>query len=279
VPYGWPLRPFNRQHPVRAFLNDPRIEGSSRAFHFGIDISAPDGTAVYAIEAGTVSFNDPTAFAVVSPGGRIFGYWHVNPAVRNGQHVAAHQLLGHVAQGWGHVHLAERPRRGASYVDPLRPGALTPFVKHTHPLITGLAFERGGKRVPVARVTGLVNVVAEAHDQTPLAVPAPWHAMPVSPARLRWRVLRGDAMVKPWKVGMNLSLWRDAAAFHLLYAPGTRQNHPSKPGLYRYFLAHEWATGTLPDGAYRLQIEAADKHGNVSRATFPFVIGNHAPPV
>ena len=43
--YGWPLEPFGRQHPVRAFLDDPRIghEGG-RAFHFGIDIAAPDGT-------------------------------------------------------------------------------------------------------------------------------------------------------------------------------------------------------------------------------------------
>ena len=47
-PYCWPVKPFHRPHPVRAYLNDPRISGSSRAFHFGIDVSAPDGTAVYA---------------------------------------------------------------------------------------------------------------------------------------------------------------------------------------------------------------------------------------
>jgi hypothetical protein len=278
VSYGWPLRPFDRQHPVRAFLDDPRIEDASRAFHFGIDVVGRDGTAVYAIAAGTVSFNDPTAIAVVEPGGRIFGYWHIVPVVRPGQDVARHQLLGHIAKGWGHVHLAERPRRGARYVDPLRPGALTPFVKHTHPVITALAFEHRGEPVRPQRVVGLVNLVALAHDVTPLAVPAPWHAMPVAPARLRWRVLRGTATVKPWKVGVNLFPFRDAAAFHLIYAPGTRQNHPGKPGLYRYFLAHDWASGTLPDGDYRLQVEAADKHGNLSRAAFPFHVGNHEPP-
>ncbi|MGZ6266594.1 MAG: hypothetical protein ACXWN4_06790, partial [Candidatus Limnocylindrales bacterium] len=43
--YDWPVKPFDRQHPVRAFLNDPRIgKHGSRAFHFGIDVAAPDGT-------------------------------------------------------------------------------------------------------------------------------------------------------------------------------------------------------------------------------------------
>src|SRR5580765_2425787 len=49
--YNWPVKPFGRQHPVRGFLNDPRIGGhGSRAFHFGIDVAAADGTPVYAVE-------------------------------------------------------------------------------------------------------------------------------------------------------------------------------------------------------------------------------------
>ena len=38
--YGWPVRPFDRQHPVRGFFGDPRIEGRVRQFHFGVDVSA-----------------------------------------------------------------------------------------------------------------------------------------------------------------------------------------------------------------------------------------------
>ena len=52
--YPWPLKPFDRAHPVRAYFNDPRIAARSRSFHFGIDISAPNGTAVYAVRPGVV---------------------------------------------------------------------------------------------------------------------------------------------------------------------------------------------------------------------------------
>ena len=54
APYPWPVKPFDRQHPVRAFFNDPRIADASHAFHFGIDISAPDRTPVYAVKPGKV---------------------------------------------------------------------------------------------------------------------------------------------------------------------------------------------------------------------------------
>ena len=51
--YSWPLKPFNRAHPIRGAFGDPRYhldtEGSLSAFHFGVDIAAADGTRVYAV--------------------------------------------------------------------------------------------------------------------------------------------------------------------------------------------------------------------------------------
>ena len=57
--YGWPVKPFDREHPVRGNFGDPRTvfagpptrrtlmaAGGSFQFHFGVDISAPNGTAV-----------------------------------------------------------------------------------------------------------------------------------------------------------------------------------------------------------------------------------------
>jgi hypothetical protein len=68
--YGWPVKPFNRQHPVRAYLNDPRNgRGDAKSFHFGIDISAPTGTAVYAVGFSVMQFllgvDAPVSFLLV----------------------------------------------------------------------------------------------------------------------------------------------------------------------------------------------------------------------
>ena len=46
---GWPLRPFHRQHPLRAGLNERRPAN----MHEGVDIQAQDGTRVYAMQSGT----------------------------------------------------------------------------------------------------------------------------------------------------------------------------------------------------------------------------------
>ena len=102
--YSWPLEPFDRAHPVRGYFNDPRISGSSRAFHFGIDIAAPNGTPVYAARGGVVHLGGPRS-ASVEAGGLCFGYWHVVPAVRHRQRVRSRQLLGHVEAPWLHVTL------------------------------------------------------------------------------------------------------------------------------------------------------------------------------
>ena len=108
--YSWPLRPFDRAHPVRGYFNDPRISGASRAFHFGIDISAPNGTPVYAVRGGVVHLEGPRSLSVAD-GDLDFGYWHVIPVVTHLQRVRRHELVGHVESPWLHVHFAESPLR------------------------------------------------------------------------------------------------------------------------------------------------------------------------
>src|SRR5438094_782443 len=66
--YGWPVAPFNRQHPIRGGFGDPRTlfnappthdgvyHGAGQfTFHEGVDIAAPDGTAVYPVADGVVA--------------------------------------------------------------------------------------------------------------------------------------------------------------------------------------------------------------------------------
>ena len=273
-PYCWPLKPFTKAHPVRAYLNDPRVSGKSRAFHFGIDISAPDGAAVFAVEAGTVHLEGGRSLSVVSPAsGRAFGYWHVIPAVAHHQWVDRQQLLGHVEPPWGHVHFAERWRQ--AYRNPLRAGALQPWIDKKAPHITAVELFDGSRKVPPAKVRGAVDVIVEAFAMPPLAVPAPWAAMPVSPAVIRWRVRRGGKTVRPWHTPVDLRLrMLDQDLFPKVYAPGTRQNHPNKPGRYRFYLAHTWSTKLLPNGHYELDVEAANVAGHKASASLPFTIAN-----
>jgi hypothetical protein len=270
--YPWPLKPFDRPHPVRGYFNDPRISGNSRAFHFGIDISAPNGTPVYAVRRGVVHLEGRRSLSVVV-GDVAYGYWHVIPAVRHLERVEQHQLVGRVQAPWLHVHFAER--RGGTYRDPLRPGALTPWHDTTEPQVTEIVLSRRGRVLSPQAISGAVDVIAEARQLPPLPVPAPWNGLPVTPTKLRWRVRRRGRTVRPWHTPVDLGrALLPQTAFRQVYAPGTRQNRAGKPGLYRFFLAHTWSTTLLRDGQYLLEVEATDLRGNSGRLHLPFTIAN-----
>ena len=274
MPYGWPLEPFDRPHPVRGYFNDPRISGSSRAFHFGIDIACPDGTPVHAVEPGTVHRSRRNV-AVVARGGRIFGYWHIVPTVRHGAEVRRHQLLGHVEAPWAHVHFAESLRK--EYRNPLRPGALAPWVDPSSPRIAAIELVRAGTQRGLSPldVHGDVDVIVEAFDKPPLPVPPPWHDLAVTPALLRWRVLRGRKVVRPWHAPVDFRrTMLPASLFRVVYARGTRQNKPNQIGRYRFYVAHGWTTSRLRDGLHRLEVSAADVQGNRAVASLPFTVRN-----
>src|SRR5207248_1905266 len=156
--YGWPVKPFDQAHPVRGSFGDPRtvfagppsrrtlLSGAGVfQFHDGIDISAPDGTAVYPVESGTVTavFREEI---VVDTGGRVFEYWHLTAAVAIGEHVTVDStVLGHVRRSCGHVHLTEVV--GGAAVNPLANGHLSPYNDTSAPSVTSVAF-RTADRTP-----------------------------------------------------------------------------------------------------------------------------------
>jgi hypothetical protein len=278
--YPWPVRPFDSQHPVRGFFRDPRIgDSGGKAFHTGIDISAPDGTAVYAVAPGRVSIPGAQIVAVAGSG-RNFGYWHILPAVKNGSRVKLHGLLGHIAPGWGHVHLAEHtthPATQGTYWNPLRPGALTPFADFGAPVVTRISSSHDA-----SALSGLVNFTVEAFDHPPISAPAPWDDIPVTPAFVRWRLRQGSNQIVPWRIAADFraSFVPDVVAnsdrhFGKTYAPGTRQNHPNKPGLFRFWLARRFDTRPHPDGNYQLVVEAADVRGNTSTSHLALTFVNN----
>ncbi len=271
--YGWPVKPFDRQHPVRGFFCDPRIgDEGGKSFHFGIDVSAPDGTAVYAVAPGVVHVTGQNVAVVEAGADRAHGYWHVIPAVKHGQKVKLHGLLGHIAPGWGHVHFAERT--GRQYRNPLRVGALEPFDDFGAPVIDRLIAVRSGK-VAQGALFGVVRLIAEAHDNTPIPAPPPWKGIPVTPAFVRWRLLHGSGAVFPWRTAANFRNTMPAQSrYDGVYAAGTTQNHPNKPGLFRFLLGGDWDTRRHADGSYRLEVEAADIRGNTGKANRVFKVDN-----
>jgi peptidase M23-like protein len=149
--YHYPVRPFDRQHPIRGFFGDPRtvtnvplardssLSAGSFGFHNGVDISAATGTPVYPVVSGVVVarlYADEVT--VQTDDARRFQYYHLRPSVRIGQQVIAERtVLGHVLPGWLHVHLTEIDVFRA--YNPLAPGRLEPFQQHTTRLSTALS--------------------------------------------------------------------------------------------------------------------------------------------
>jgi hypothetical protein len=268
--YGWPLAPFWKQHPVRGFFGDPRVgrraDGSqSRQFHFGIDVSGPDGTPVYATLTGTATIHPLHADVVlIVSGSREFSYWHVVPSVRSGTHVTAYRtVIGRIEKSWEHVHFSERVN--GVYLNPLRPGALGPYRDTTRPTIAAVVRER--------RSASQLDLVAEVFDDTPLPVAAPWNGKPVMPAVVRWRLRGPTVSASAWTTAVDFRLTiPDASLFDARYASGTTQNHPSTVGRYRIYLARGLDLRALRNGRYTVEVVAGDGYGHTARATAAFVV-------
>ena len=273
--YGWPLKPFDKQHPVRSFFDDPRQEGADAAsFHFGIDISAPDGTAVYAVADGTVRLQ-PDSVALVADGGdRTFSYWHVAPLVADLEHVTAGTPIGTIKPGFGHVHFAEL--HDGTYVNPLRPGGIAPYVDATSPTVVSLFAAVGRRKLSLAALHGSVDLLVDAYDTPPVPLPAPpWNLTRVAPALIRWRLLPQGASSARWRTAVDFrSYLAPSEQFASVYAPWTTLNTPGKPARLVYYLAHAWGSSTVPDGRYRLQVAVFDSQGNSARAGIWITVAN-----
>lgn len=199
---GWPVRPRNKQHPIRGSFLDPRPGGvdGGDGYHPGIDISvrddrpesgAPPGRThrVYALEGGRVwqvyRQRAPKNEGTVRAGH--FGYGHILPTVEEGDRIAAGQAIGWTTEGEWHVHLTEWFFPGGDEtrkvrVNPTDPrGKLAPFVDTAPPIIHEVAFytpaspawrkpqgiasfPRAGARLDPARLSGVVDVRARIED-------------------------------------------------------------------------------------------------------------------
>jgi len=280
--YGWPVKPFNRMHAIRGTFDDPRFHlapdmHTVASFHFGVDISVPDGTPVYAVEPGLV-IRGPDSVSLRRPNRREFGYWHVRPVVRTGEHVRLHQLVGYVIPGWGHVHFAETV--AGRYRNPLRKGALTPYRETIAPVVDSISVERPDghtlQSVAPAAVNGTVAFVADAYELPSIAPPPPWNRARLVPSFVRWRLIpeNGDPPT-PWRVAADFRYALEPqAAFSRIYAPGTYQNKPNRPGDYRFWLTPSFDTTSLPDGGYWVDVQAFNLSGAAGDDSIPITVVN-----
>jgi murein DD-endopeptidase MepM/ murein hydrolase activator NlpD len=296
--YRWPVKPFGAPHPVRANFGDPRTTFHAPAtqrglmtghgvfaFHFGIDIAVPDGTAVYAVQSGVASFRGGRNVHVDSGNGLATEYWHIIPTIEAGQQVVAYEtVLGHVMKGYEHVHFAEF--RNGSAVNPLAPGHLGPYVDRTKPELGEITFRtpRGEDLLP-EYVHGSVDLIARASDSPARPVAGIWGDLPVAPALLTWRVERVDGtQAIAERIAFDVrEATPDNREFWRYFARGSRQNMCTfngqrswrQPGVYLFLLTREpFDTRQLTNGIYRLIVTASDTGGNRSSTEQTLIVRN-----
>lgn len=294
--YPWPIKPFHKQHPIRANFGDPRtrfwntmltdgLEGPGLfQFHNGIDIAATEGTPVYPVLSGTASLIDGAAVLVRSPGHK-FQYFHIRPEIHNGQHViAGRTVLGRVIPAVNHVHLSEI--RGRRVWNPLAPGGIAPYADRTTPQVDAIFARPVSSLVPFDSQTlcGTVALVTAAHDTPPLAVPGTFAGFPIAPSLVTWSLTKIDGLVYVPTVPVadfrtTLPVVRN---FWNVYARGSFQNAPRfsnqqffMPGRFLYNLAGTFDTRSYPNGTYEAHVQVSDMRGNWSDGVQRFTIENH----
>jgi hypothetical protein len=261
---GWPVRPQNRQHPIRGSFLDPRPDPERGGiYHDGVDIAvrddrpergAPRGRThrVFAIEGGPVFFATPRGTRGAVHVGH-FRYGHVDAVVQVGEIVAPGQHIAWTCQGDWHVHLGESiftGNGGRIVVNPLRPGGkLQPFVDRAPPEIREIRFfspatpgwarrpntsvarlPPAGERLNRDALAGLVDVRVRVSDPQTFVgwfEELPWLAAPHHPFRLAVTITEATSgrVARRREVFRAEQLLGLSAGRH--FAPGTEQNLPA----------------------------------------------------
>ena len=295
--YPWPVKPFDKQHPIRAYFGDPRtrflntlqtngLEGPGTfLFHNGIDISAPVGTPVYPVVSGTARFINGAAVSVRTKDHRTFQYFHIIPAIWEEQHVIARRtVIGHVMRIYEHVHLTEI--RGRRVWNPLALGGIGPYHDRTLPQIEGISARPFGSQLDLDRehLCGAVSFVATASDTPAVPVSGAFAGYPVAPALVRWSltaVLPFPSLPEIFAADFRTTL-PPPRDFWNVYARGTFQNAPRFSnrqyyirGRFVYNLASTFDTRAYPNGIYDVAVHATDMRGNTTESLQRFTFVNH----
>ena len=276
---GWPVRPHDRQHPVRGSFLDPRPDSKLGAvYHEGVDVAvrddrpergAPAGRThrVYAIEGGPVFLASPRGTRGLARIGH-FGYGHIDPLVQTGQTVAPGQHIGWTCKDDWHLHLSEFVFTSGPplLVNPLRPGGkLHPYADTARPEIREIRFYTpadprwtrrpltsvarlppAGTRISRDHLSGRVDARVRVSDPQSFLGwfrDLPWLAAPHHPFRLAVTItdLTTGRVVRRREAFRAEQLPDIPAGRH--FAPGTEQNLPAHGCMLRH-------STTRCDGVY-----------------------------
>ena len=295
--FGWPVRPFHREHALRATFGEPRglidlglrLRGAARAvalnrmdqvalighrsLHTGVDIVAPDGTPVYAVTSGTATAGGAGFEQHVAVGP--FQYWHLADPVPTGTPVVAYRtVIGRVYPGQEHVHLTRLGLDGTP-LNPLVDGGLTPYSDTTPPRLGRLrAYRPDGTRVSLHRLSGPVVLAVNAFD------PQSFGGLETGLYRLDWAMRRigtGGPRLGPLELFRFDRLPPDAVGQRLYTIGSTRhRTHPHfsyrltsvSAGAPGPLHADELQTELMPAGRYELVVVAWDVRGNHARRSY-----------
>jgi hypothetical protein len=256
--HGWPLKPFHRQHAIRAGIDEIRPAN----LHVAVDIQANSNEPVYAIQSGyaaPAATGSPGDFKVTV--GR-FTYWHIVPAVTSGEYVTAYKtVLGHVERRQGHIAFSEGG--DDSYLNPLRPGGpLTPYTDTAPPVIARPSISSDG-RVTVAAFDPQSFVHRQSYLTPVLAL-----------AGLAWRLYNAQGRpLTGLEWALRASGYLSPSLKFVIFAPGAHNPGYAcfatelicKPN-WVYNLAggqtESLPLDRLPQGRYRLAVYAWDFKGN-----------------
>jgi hypothetical protein len=166
--YDWPIKQDTVQHVIISTLGEWR----NPHFHAGVDINAPESTKVYTIEGDTCYKDTTSPVRGINIGH--FRYYHVAGYVYSDTTYIPAGVYFAKTDSESHVHLQEADRRltgpgasanNAKWLNPLRNGALTPYVDSTRPHVDSIKFYRQGTNNQLIGVLdGRVDVLSVAGD-------------------------------------------------------------------------------------------------------------------
>ncbi|MEM4314606.1 MAG: hypothetical protein QXM39_04940, partial [Thermoplasmata archaeon] len=165
--YDWPLHPFNQQHSITGTFGEFRVTH----FHEGVDIDGDLNQSVYSIVSDIVLARGAQSVTIGN-----YRYIHIQPEVEVGDSVIAFQtVIGRIIeyQNTTHLHF-EDGINDADKLNPLRPGALTPYEDTGFPSVWAspdfMLYRQGtNNQLPLNQpIWGLVDILVRARDRQSL---------------------------------------------------------------------------------------------------------------